>query len=69
MLFCCHMMLAPLPEALLPLNYSGAQPPSTDAILSRLQVPTMLHHLTPVLREQVLPFAPCLCILQKQCMI
>ncbi|CAL5227039.1 g9936 [Coccomyxa viridis] len=37
MLFCCHMMPLPLPDALPPLDRAGGQPPSTDAILGRLQ--------------------------------
>ena len=38
------MMPLPLPDALPPLDRAGGQPPSTDAILGRLQVLTMHHH-------------------------
>ena len=44
MLFCCHMMPLPLPYALPPLDFASGQPPSSDAILGRLQVLIMHHH-------------------------
>ena len=56
MLFCCHMMPAPLPEALPPLDLLQRQPPSTDAILGRLQVPAISRHVVTATERATPPF-------------